>query len=64
MTALKQVNVKLDSDDYVSLVRCAELDKLSQSDVIRRAIRSYLRHLEAVHTARELAGSAPEQVAG
>ncbi len=64
MVDVKQVNVKLDPDDYASLTRCAELDKLSQSDVIRRAIRSYQRHLEAVHTAREMTGSAPEQAAG
>ena len=64
MADIKQVNVKLDTEDYTSLTRCAELDKLSQSDVIRRAIRAYRRHLEAVHTARKLTGNASEQAAG
>ena len=52
MAESKQVNVKLDDEDFAALSRCAELDKLSQSDVIRRAIRAYRLHLENINNAR------------
>lgn len=57
MPGPKQVNVKLDAEDYAALSRCAELDKLSQSDVMRRAIRAYHRHLENAHTERQAANT-------
>ncbi len=45
----KQVAVRLDDEDLAALKECARLDKLSDSDTMRRAIRHYRRHLATVH---------------
>ena len=43
---IKQVAVRLGKADRVDLDRACELDRLDQSNVIRRAIRFYRRKLE------------------
>lgn len=45
----RQVNVLLDDDDSALLAEAIELDRLTQSDTIRRAIRTYVRLLRAEH---------------
>lgn len=41
MSELELVNVKLDAEDRALLVACSKREKLTMSDVLRRALRAY-----------------------
>jgi hypothetical protein len=45
------VALRLDEEDSALLIRGCMLEKLNQSDVIRRAIREYVRQLESAKEA-------------
>jgi hypothetical protein len=39
------VALRLDTEDYELLVACSAKDKLTKSDILRRALRMYADHL-------------------
>lgn len=39
------INLRMDDEDQALLEACATKEKLSKSDVLRRALRAYAEHL-------------------
>ncbi len=44
-----QLVVVLDNDDHDELKQTAELEKLTQADVVRRALRAHARRVRSQH---------------
>jgi hypothetical protein len=49
---VKQLALRLDKQDYEILDRLALFEKLTQSDVLRRALRAYAHQLGIIDTPR------------
>ncbi len=54
-------NVKLDEEDRALLDACAAKDKLTRSDVVRRAVRAYAQQIGVPEQRPRARGAKPQK---